>query len=225
MGIIHHKTGLLWDFDAGVGYFPVELNGQYNREYWEKYVGYRSTPMGERLMRERALLVGRYIPSDTVLVDIGIGAGHFIDVRNSECKGFPKTFGYDVNLEAIRWLVDRRLWWDPYFMDPPNASCWDSLEHMTRPSNFVNRVRGYLFISIPIFRDLDHVLASKHFRRNEHFWYFTEDGLVQWMENKNFELLEANDIETKIGREDIGTFVFRRRAGQLPIQGEPIPIP
>lgn len=194
---------LKWDEGLGIGRLEVDIKETpYDRAYFDKYVGYKSNPIGERLMKARADLVLKYTDGD--VVDIGIGSGHFIDVR----KG--RTFGYDVNPVAIRWLLDRSLWWDPYFRDPDHVTCWDSLEHMARPEAFVRCVKKTVFVSIPIFTGKSHVKRSKHYRPDEHFWYFTRNGFVGWMCRQGFDLLEENGMEIDLGREDIGTFVFRR---------------
>jgi hypothetical protein len=54
------------------------------------------------------------------------------------------------------------------------------------------------------------VLRSKHFRPQEHIWYFTREGLVNAMKACGFSLVAESDFETELGREDIGTFAFRR---------------
>lgn len=195
--------GLVWYEEAGFGYLPVELRGQYGKEYFEKYQKYRSNGVGETLMQVRADLVARYCGASAV-VDIGIGSGHFIDVRGGA------TYGYDVNPFGIRWLLDRDLWFDPFAKDPEAVTCWDSLEHMARPDLFVDRVRKFLFVSVPIFAGLEHVLRSRHFRPDEHLWYWTRNGFVQWMQGRGFRCLEENRMECQLGREDIGTFVFVR---------------
>jgi hypothetical protein len=154
-------------------------------------------------MKARSDLVNR-LYGDAQVVDIGIGSGHFIESRK------VSTFGYDVNPVAIRWLLERDLWWDPYARDPDAITCWDSLEHLARPETLVRCVKNMIFISIPIFLDPDHVIRSKHYKPNEHFWYFTRDGLTEWMRRYGFSLVEENHMETNLGREDIGTFVFKR---------------
>lgn len=205
-------ASLRWDEHLGLGYYPVLLApGFYGREYWDRYVAYRANSMSGPLVKTRAALVERHCGPST-LVDIGIGSGHFIEDRSGA------TYGYDVNPIAIRWLLDRGLWWDPYARPPEAVCCWDSLEHMDRPELLVSRVARFVFISIPIFTGRDHALASKHFKPREHFWYFTREGLIRWMDRLGFTLLEANESETDLGREDIGTFAFKRvRTGRTPV--------
>lgn len=195
--------GMEWHEKLGYGVYPVEQN-PYDQVYFEKYVAYSRTPRGVALSDARVELVRRHI-IEGPLTDIGIGCGDFIERR-----GVKVTAGYDVNPEGVRWLLDRGLWADPYFKDPENISCFDSLEHMSRPEHLVERVRRFVFLSIPIFSGPDHVLRSKHFRKDEHIFYFTRDGLVQWMAARGFSLREENRMEEELGREDIGTFVFKR---------------
>ena len=192
-------TELQWMDDYG--YLSADPTGVYDLGYFEKYLGYSGTVMAEKLTEARLTMVRRQVASRE-LVDIGIGGGQFVEAAG--------CFGYDVNPHAIRWLLDRRLWRDPYFMPVKNATCWDSLEHMDRPDLFLERVLEHVFVSIPIFTGIDHVLRSKHFRPKEHFWYFTRNGFVRWMKKNGFRLIDENDEETKLGRETIGSFTFRR---------------
>ena len=195
---------MVWN--DGIGRCESPSPAVYDSAYWNEYVRRAATPMGEELTRRRISLANKWASAHGRVVDIGIGSGQFV-----ECRG-PGTWGYDVNPVAIRWLLERGLWWDPWFRMVPNACCWDSLEHMDRPELFVQRVMLTLLVSVPIFRDKAHALGSKHFKPGEHIWYFTREGLVRWMETWGFRLLEENRMEEELGREDIGTFVFSRRS-------------
>jgi hypothetical protein len=197
--------GFIWNEKDGIGYLPAEVNGQYGKEYFDKYVCYRASEIAGALMKVRADLVARYCGKSAV-VDIGIGSGHFVEARGGE------TYGYDVNPYGIRWLLDRELWFDPFAKSPDVVTCWDSLEHMERPDLFVDRVRQLMFVSVPIFDGLEHVLRSKHFKPGEHLWYWTRHGFLLWMAERGFRCVEENQMERQLGREDIGTFVFSRIA-------------
>lgn len=89
-------------------------------------------------------------------------------------------------------------------------SFWDSLEHIHNPTDLLDCIENYAFISTPIYKDKEHILRSKHFRPDEHCWYFTKDGIINFMSNFGFYCIEYSNIETEIGREDIGSFVFKR---------------
>lgn len=207
---------LLWNESLGVGHLPADTDGLYSYEYWTKYHEYKQSPIAEKLMKVRVELVEKHAPRATVL-DIGIGSGHFIEKRDAmvgpvlDQIGVKRlTYGYDVNPHAITWLVARQLWWDPWAKDPEIVTCWDSLEHLPRPHDFVARVRSMIFVSIPIFANKEHVLSSKHFKPGEHLWYFTHSGFIHYMKRLGFRLIDENEMESKLGREEIGTFVFKR---------------
>jgi len=161
-------------------------------------------------MLARVEFVNRHFSG--ALVDVGIGAGSFIELRNAERNRRPNTFGYDVNPMARDWLLERSLWIDPYTGRVPAISLWDVLEHIADFDALLARVAGWVFVSIPIFFSGEHVLSSKHFRKDEHIWYFTSEGLVRTFADRGFDLVETNRIESDLGREDIGSFAFRRRA-------------
>lgn len=199
------EEALVWWPERGYGFYPAKPQGKYNEEYWNKYVGYKNTPVGVELTTRRIAFVERHWTGP--LIDVGIGCGHFVEVR-----GINRTRGYDVNPIAIRWLLDKNAWFDPYAEDPECVSFWDSIEHVARAADLMKRVRRCVFISIPIFHGEDHVLRSKHFRKDEHFWYFTEHGLVGWMGQLGFSVSESNRMEEELGREDIGTYAFLRTA-------------
>ena len=142
------------------------------------------------------------------LVDVGIGSGAFIETRAR--VGRRQTFGYDVCPTAVAWLRERELLANPYIEGASAVSLWDVLEHIQDFQVLLAEVKKWVFVSIPIFRDCEHVLRSKHYRKDEHVWYFTSRGLIETMKSLGFECAEENDMETRIGREDIGTFAFRR---------------
>ena len=155
-------------------------------------------------MQSRVKFVEQYYQGP--LIDVGIGSGAFVELRQRSCW----TFGYDVNRCGIEWLERRRLFADPYAAPFDAASMWDVLEHMPDYPKLLANVREWLFLSLPVFRDAEHVLHSKHFKPAEHCWYFTRDGLVFAIRQCGFVLVSENTVETELGREDIGTFAFRR---------------
>lgn len=159
-------------------------------------------------MQARVEFVNRHYQG--ALVDVGIGSGAFIERRNAAAEG-ETTFGFDVNPVAQEWLLQRDLFFDPYRVRVPAISLWDVMEHIPDFRALLARVSEWVFVSIPIFRDGQHVLASKHFRKDEHIWYFTSDGLIQAFGDCGFDVVATNTMETELGREDIGTFAFRRR--------------
>lgn len=196
------SNGLVWKESEGIGFYPVK-EAPYDQAYFDRYKQMAKTQVGKRLLNFRLDLVDDYLMDDT-LIDIGIGSGVFVETRGYH------TYGYDVNVVAQQWLDARKLWFDPYAMAPESISCWDSLEHILCPQLLIERVQKYIFISIPIFENREHVERSKHFRKDEHYWYFTKRGLTAAMAYYDFRLLFDTNEESQIGREDIHTFVFKR---------------
>jgi hypothetical protein len=191
-----------------MGYYPPSPNWSqlYNEAYFEEYKRRAETAMGEALTKVRVDLVSAYCRRFD-LVDIGIGSGQF--VRAAGCKG------YDINPRARRWLKQSRRWRDAYETPGPlGITCWDSLEHIADPDRLVSRVERWVFVSLPIFRDAEHVLSSKHFKPDEHIWYWTEKGFKNWLDRLGFDCLYHSEMESELGREDIHTFVFRRKKGR-----------
>lgn len=141
------------------------------------------------------------------VIDVGIGSGAFIDLRRGRGR---TTYGYDVNPVGAAWLDERKLLVDPYLVSFDAMTLWDVLEHIPDFQSLLANLREWLFLSLPIFRDTDHVLRSKHFKPDEHCWYFSREGLVFAMSLCGFALVSETRIETDLGREDIGTFAFRR---------------
>ena len=193
---------LRWYPEVGVGYYPVPPEAApYDADYWNRYRAMDRTPAGDALTAARLGLVGEYFNGDAV--DVGIGGGRFVEDR-------PRTRGFDVNPEAVAWLKGTGRWCDPYAGPVDAATFWDSLEHIHDPRALLSNVRYYAFVSCPIFRGPEHVLRSRHFRRDEHVWYFTPEGIRWFMEAQGFLMVEHNAMEQDCGREDIGTFVFAR---------------
>jgi len=197
---------LTWRADLGVGFYPVEAGiTPYDQAYFDRFERDANTPLGRALMDARCDFVACHYQG--VLLDVGIGSGAFIDRRRADGRS---TYGYDVNPAGIRWLKDRHLDLDPYVTSVPAASFWDVLEHIPFYGVLLANVRRWVFLSLPIFHDKQHALRSKHFRPTEHCWYFSRDGLVLAMNLCGFELAAENVVETELGREDIGSFAFRR---------------
>lgn len=202
------REGLVWLPERGMGFYPITNGDVYNEAYFRKYQGYAVTDLGRALTRARVELVERHAPG-VHLVDVGIGCGQFVSQRlNRPLTGM--TYGFDVCPNGVTWLKEQNLWWDPYKKEIEAASFWDSLEHIPDAAQILVNVTRWVFCSLPLFTGPDHVLRSKHFRTDEHCWYWTRDGLIAWMAEQGFRCLEHNTMESLLGREDIHTFVFRR---------------
>ncbi|WP_277972432.1 methyltransferase domain-containing protein [Pantoea agglomerans] len=188
--------------ELGIGRYPVKKKRPYDRHYFANYQRLASTQMGHALTRSRIDLVARHY--DGPLLDVGIGAGQFVATR-------PTTAGYDVNPAGIEWLKSRGSWADLYAGTWAALTFWDALEHIDDPGAAVSRAAKWVFVSIPVFHNMEHLLQSRHFKKDEHIWYFTHAGLLRWFDAQGFDCREWNEAETTLGRDGIHSYAFERR--------------
>lgn len=176
----------------------------YDEDYFEKCAAYKGNEISRAVHNHRVELVSQY---QAKVLDIGIGSGEFIEAFNK----VGIAMGYDVNPHAVKWLKSKKLYTED-FEDFFAFTFWDVLEHVPDPSEYFGRIPdgSYVFVSIPIFESLQSIRESKHYRPNEHLYYFTEQGFIEWMYLYGFEPLEVNEFETIAGREGILEFVFER---------------
>lgn len=204
--------GLTWLPEAGCGYFECETAGVYDQAYFDRYAAQAESVVGRALMRSRVDLVQRHLtPAELAsarFLDVGIGSGAFVEAMADHAPG---VLGYDVNPAGVSWLLSRDRYADLYRDGPFDVvTFWDALEHIREPDRALACCAGWAFVALPIFRDAAHVLASKHFRRDEHYWYFTRDGFRRFAGACGFRVVDIVATESALGREDIETFVLRR---------------
>lgn len=193
--------GVAWQADIDRA---VEV--AYGEAYFDKYVGYEGSGVACAINAGRVALVNKWAGRDGDVIDIGIGSGEFIKSRGRA------TRGHDVNPKAAQWLKARGLWADD-LRDAGAVCFWDVLEHVREPDGYFSQLQSgaLLFTCLPIFEDLTRIRQSRHYRPNEHFYYWTELGFVAWMIGKGFDLLDRRDFETTAGRDSILSFAFRKR--------------
>lgn len=195
------ETGSLhWDDKAGYGFHsapPME----YTQDYFAHYQQMDDTRMGDALTDARVMLVDEHYHGED-LIDIGIGGGKFVCAMM--CSGF------DVNPSAVKWLKEQGLYRDPYEKKVDVLTFWDALEHIPDPVAIVRQARKWIFVSMPIYTDKEHCLASKHYKPGEHLHYWTHDGLVDWFAQQGFILMDHNAVESELGREGIFSYAFKR---------------
>ena len=195
--------GDLFICDRGVAYQKdMSTLVKYDEAYFNKCLGYEDKDIAVAINDGRKALVKKYHKGR--VLDIGIGSGEFIKKR-------PDTYGYDINPVGLQWLYDNRYYSDK-FRDFNAFTFWDVVEHVDAPEGYFKRFPdgAFVFFSLPIFGDLQSIRGSKHYRPNEHLYYFTSQGFIDWMAMHRFRLLERQKFEIDAGRDSIYSFAFKK---------------
>lgn len=197
--------------EKGVAYqINMDKSVKYDFNYFHKYSIYEKTELGKKLNKKRLDAVKKWA-ENLKIIDIGIGCGTFI---KQALKHNLNITGYDINPHSIKWLNDNNIYEYIYKSKEKNAcyTFWDSLEHIPEPQKILKKIRtgSYVFISMPIFDSLDDIFKSKHYRPNEHYYYFTSTGLIKWLREYGLQIKQITNFEEKLGRENIKTFFLEK---------------
>lgn len=208
---VTHPDGLMWLQRAGVGFMPNFRPEIYGEDYFAKYVVMDRSDMGMALNEHRYRFVRKHF--DGPLVDFGIGAGAFLQ-RCWFHLPDGQAAGFDINPRAVDWLKQRGAWVNPWTHWVRAVTFWDSLEHVPDIEPLLANVTEWAFVSMPIVDSAAQAPTPgwRHYRPGEHLLYTTTRGIVRVMHDQGFELAERARFETDLGRLDIETFAFRRRA-------------
>jgi len=184
----------------------MSVSVHYDQDYFNKYINYEDTEISKKLNDFRTSITSKYCNS---VLDIGIGSGEFIK------KYKNKAFGYDINPYAVKTLKQKDIYVDPYLdnLDGIDGfTMWDVLEHIKNPDILLNKIpkTKIVIVSIPIFDNILEVKQSKHYRPNEHYYYYTINGLIKFFDQMKYTIIEVSDQESVCGRESITSFVFRK---------------
>lgn len=186
----------------------------YGLYYWWKIKRREYTPIANALNSFRVGITKKYINSSETIIDVGIGSGEFI-----KRHPYSLVYGYDINKYAIKWLKRNNIYLDIYeelrkykateITNLKGITMWDTLEHLPEPGKILCNMppASYLFVSIPIYKDLKSIKHSKHYRPNEHYWYFTEEGFDNYITNYKFKIVHLDTYESTVGRNNIMSFV------------------
>ena len=204
---------LMLCFDDGVAYqthMPIKTARENYFDYCNKK--YKNKEFNEKVNAARMAFIHKHY-GPWGLLDIGIGNGSFIKKYNSfnPMRSINKAFGWDIDKNARKWLSNNGL----LATDLSMYNCytmWDVLEHLHSPSEYFKYMNNgdECFLSIPIIENLCDIRNSKHYRPDEHLYYFTEPGLIQYMERHGLYLIAHDDFEIKIGRADIYSYCFEK---------------
>ena len=187
--------------DHGVAYQRDMSVIKYTDDYFKNFKAY-DDDIARRVNDARRYFVNKHWPKR--VIDVGAGDCRFVKARQS-------TYGFDINPKAKKLLKQIGLY-NSMLNRFKAMTMWDVIEHCPNPETYLKRVpkQGYFFASLPIFQDLSKIRESKHYRPNEHLYYFTDEGFVWYMGLYGFRLLERSDHEVKCGRESIGAYAFKK---------------
>lgn len=196
---------LEWNEDLGIGFIKPQSNTEliYDKSYWDNYRKLIDTEIGKALTKARIDICKLFKIKPMSLIDIGIGNGQFVDSY--------KCYGTDINPVAVEYLKETKRYID---LDTDNCrwqwlSMWDTIEHIENPKSILDKADG-IVLSTPIYKDMMDCVQSKHLKPEEHLWYFTVSGMIYFMNLFGFDCVYYSTVETKIGRESIGSFIFTR---------------
>tara|TARA_R110000803_G_scaffold90465_1_gene157866 strand:- start:14332 stop:14925 length:594 start_codon:yes stop_codon:yes gene_type:complete len=197
----------MWDNTKRYG--RLTSVSELKEDYYDIYEDLEDSPTTDLLCKIRHDLVSRYCAGLDIL-DFGIGNGAFIE-RDPFLRGI---LGFDVDVKSIALLKRTGLWKDFYDLDsinPEVITFWDSLEHLPNIDEVLSLCPKFVVCSLPIFYERAEVFASKHFKPNEHIWYFSPTGLIEFMRERGFMCHWHGDLEGLAGRQGIFSFVFERK--------------
>jgi hypothetical protein len=202
---INETQTLEWNQDLGIGFLNPDPNqvDVYDADYWNKYRKLIDTEIGRNLTKARIDMVKSLGIGPLATLDVGIGNGQFVDTFG--------CYGFDINPHAVEYLKKKNKLVDPY-SENYKWKCitlWDVIEHIVCPTELLSK-SDIFALSTPIYKNMEDCLVSKHFRPTEHFWYFTVSGMISYMNQFGFECTYYSTIESQLGRESIGSFIFKK---------------
>lgn len=183
--------------------WSVEYGPDYFKEYQFRY----DTNIGQRLNKFRKSYVECF-STDGDILDYGTGYGGLVT-----SDPLNRWYGFDINpLTADRLGSRFSEDWQSF----PNISFFDVLEHFEDPRPMLKEIKTgvRLFITIPLWNGdwntKDGLRDWKHWRPGEHYLYASCYGFEKMMEDESFQLIDKNQIETSLGREDSYTFAYQK---------------
>ncbi len=187
---------------------------EYNKNNWiaaweyvnleEKYAttyGHTTTYYDPEVHARRRELVEEYVILRTSF-DYGCGKTPFYKPEEVGGAWDKYTVGF-TKFNRIAWLHTESL------------LLFDVLEHIYDPESFLLNVpHNKCILTIPIvpgdkLESLDDIKDWKHYKPGEHFWYFTHNGFVKFVENIGWKIAYSGQNECP-PRQDITSFVLYR---------------
>lgn len=172
---------LQWLNSLGIGFYNTNKPAVKNKE------------VDPKVISERVDLVNKYTDLDV----LDIGTKEFAFAR-------PNTKCFSTKQDDVKFLLENKLYRHP-FKGANSLTFWNTFQNIADPRLHLSGADEYVFISCPIYNDV-----SEAKKTDGQFWYFTVNGLVNFMKPFGFEIQEVNWMEKWYIQGNIGTFVFKR---------------
>lgn len=145
------------------------------------------------------------------VLELGPGTGVMMEVMRRHCLSVD---GFDVaptdHVTVSHDEATKRRW-------DLLIAC-DVIEHFPDVDALFGYDFDWAYISTPCRPDDIELMANwRHFKPNEHIWYFSRDELAQWFESRGYEVRYAGHTEDLIRsrwdrtKANISNFVIRRK--------------
>lgn len=151
----------------------------------------------KKISKEGNLVRISLVDKFTKLDVLDVGTNDFISLRKN-------AKGYSTEVDDVNWLIENKLYRHP-FKGASALTFWNTFHLINDHRLFLSGADEYVFISCPIYEGVEEMKKI-----NGHFWYFTTNGLVNFMKPFGFEVQEINWMEKNYVKENIATFVFKR---------------
>lgn len=153
----------------------------------KKFLDYRerfASPLGQAINAWRAWWVTSTIEKhglpalDATVLDYGAGVGAFLSQMADKCADLLWA---EINEFMVGDLVfhypDMRQYTPGYPVDV--LTLWDVFEHLADPWGLLGAINpAHVFLTIPIIAPSADPKKSKHYKPNEHQWYWTLAGFM-----------------------------------------------
>lgn len=171
----------------------------YDLEYYENMLRQYSGS-AEEIARIRWDFISEINPR--IVLDYGSGVGWFRAWRPP---------GVEVDSYDIGPVPQTKVQLTMY-----DVTCfWDVLEHIPNTADLepILNLSRHIALTIPIQPENTYIAVWKHFKPLEHLSYFTQDSIQVLLGRYGFDLLKEAKAECP-PREDIHSFLFKRRVGK-----------
>lgn len=183
--------------------------------YTEDYANAQSTT--EAMSYLRLALIEREMGFDALaqarVLELGPGAGVMMNVMRRHCRSVD---GFDLAPTKFATIDDteaKRRSWDLL------VAC-DVLEHFPNVESLFDYQFDWAYISTPCRPeaiDWNELTGWRHFKPNEHLWYFSLEELRAWFDARGCEVRYAGHAEDLIrarwdrSKGNISSFVIKRK--------------